>query len=105
MQHTVATLRANIDTLNAQSTQLATQGLTMSDANAQITQMGAQIRSMDACQEKETERLKALMRDDLMRVTIRKLECVCVFLILPFRLFSSSLLSFFCRHGTPRVIP
>ncbi|KZP27547.1 hypothetical protein FIBSPDRAFT_1040095 [Athelia psychrophila] len=74
MQHTVATVGANIGTLNAQSTELAAQGPTMSDANAQITQMEAQILSMDTRQEKRIERLKALMRGDLMRVTIKQLD-------------------------------
>ncbi|KAF7982248.1 hypothetical protein HWV62_29473 [Athelia sp. TMB] len=74
MQLTVATLGANFDQLNAQSTKLSTLGPTMDDASAQITQLGAQIRSMDARQEKKIEKLKTLMREDLMQVTLKKLE-------------------------------
>ncbi|KAF7980852.1 hypothetical protein HWV62_36505 [Athelia sp. TMB] len=46
----------------------------MDDASAQITQLGAQIRSMDARQEKKIERLKTLMREDLMQITLKKLD-------------------------------
>jgi len=74
MHTTIATLGANFDQLNAQSSLLSSSGPTMSDASDQIAQLSAQIRNMDARQERKIERLKTLMREDLMQVTMKKLD-------------------------------